>query len=141
MFELFLSKVTTESIEADEHIEIVPAPVPADDDRYSNEMCPQPVELILDVMSGMFDPKRKRRCVKKRPLVPRRVLPAMSRPRERRAAPRRDGGGDGSSASGDDGRGGEPPPHPKSEHSPRGKANPPQSVLRAPRVLDGRAQQ
>jgi hypothetical protein len=81
--------------------------------------------------------------VKKRPPVARRILPAMSRAREHRAAPRREGGARaGSSASADDGGGGgDPPPHPKPEYGPRAEVNPPQSVLRAPRVLDGRAQQ
>jgi hypothetical protein len=61
------------------------------------------------------------------------------RPRERRSAPRRDCGGDGSSASGDDGGSSDPPPpHPKSEHDPRAEV---ESSSRAPRVLDGRAQQ
>jgi len=120
MFEPLLKPA--EGIEADEvkldDVEIALVPVSADkaaaDDRYSNEMCAQPIELILADMSEIFDPKRKRRRVKKRSPVARRVLPAMPRLRAPRrvgagrAAPRR-GGGTGREDSGDDGGGGEPP--------------------------------
>ena len=113
----------------------------ADDDRHSNEMCAQPVDRVD--MSEIFDPKWKRRRVKKRPPVAHRVLPAMPRPREHRAAPRR-GGGTGREDSGDDGGGGgsgdgppppPPPPHLKSERGSQAAV-----CSRAPRVLEhGRA--
>jgi uncharacterized membrane protein YgcG len=114
MFELLLK--ATEGIEANEveldDIEVTVVPVAADevanDDRYSAEMRPQPVDLILDAT-------RERGRVKKRPFVPRRVLPAMPRPRERRSVSR--GRDDGGSGSGDDDGGGgssDPPPPPRS---------------------------
>jgi hypothetical protein len=87
----------------------------ADDDCYSaKEMCPQPL-ICADFFSFLrppLKPKRERCRVKKRPPVPRCVLPEMSRPREHRAAPRREGGAD---RPGDGGGGGgsDPPPPPR----------------------------
>jgi len=140
----------TRDIEADGAVEVVLAnglvlalvPPPADkadDDCYSAKMCPQP--NMCDFFRDVFPqkPKRKRRCVKNRPPLPRRVLPAMSRSREHRAAPRREGGG--RSPPGDDGGGDgpppspPPPPHPKSRFGPRAEVG-----TRAPRVPEhGRA--
>jgi hypothetical protein len=112
MLELLLKLAESIEVKLDD-VEIVLVPVSADkaaaDDRYSNEMCPQPAELILAAMSEIFDPKRKRRRVKKRPPVARRVLPAMPRQRApRRATAGRDGGAgrDDGGGSDDDGGGG-----------------------------------
>jgi hypothetical protein len=113
-----------EDIAADEvelgNIKIVLVPVSADkaadDAPYSAKMCAQDVDLIRDLD---LNPKRERRRVKKRPPVPRFVLPTMARPRERRSAPRR---ADGARAdSGDDGGGGDGPPAPSRSSSLAGR--------------------
>jgi len=83
--------LSPESINAAKTIGIVLVPVPperAGDDRYSAEMCPQPADLILDLD---LRPRRERRCVKNQPPLPRRVLPASPRRRERRSGQRHGG--------------------------------------------------